>query len=279
MEVVVRVDHFDWVFRKLATLILSLMYYVFLPICNAHDTVFGEVLARGILWSYGIRRIVVHGQPQSNVYDPQSGLLQFLDRLVLRIIQHDIDPPEANERRPVDIQHDIDWHNYKKLTDHRDVHVYYSPYSEDEDPITIEVIKNPENWKRYITLFTSFAFITIAIHALYRDQYLLAFLWGAVFLTSLLNHSRYTEDLIPLAIDMTTVFVTVAVTGYLVFTRARDMNLVIPLMAFMFILILFVVGWFTKTMCFHPNEDISFNAHKTLHVISLFAIHYCLFFF
>jgi len=272
--------YLDWLFRKIALIILTWTYYIMLPMVSLHDTVFSMIVVRGILWAYGIRYIYVHGTPQSNVLPLDSGLLKFMDTLIMKLVQHEIRPLERGYPVSVDIVHDDKWHNYKPLTDWQDIHVYFPPYTEQkmEDVHVIDVIQNPRNWSRYVTLASSFAFLTIVIHAMIREKYIIALLWFAILCTSLVNHLRLTEDALLTKIDEIVVGGATIAFLYIVVTRySSKINWGLSMGVVAIMTVMFFVGRLTQTYCFDPDEQVAYRVHQLFHVATIFLAHYCLY--
>jgi hypothetical protein len=122
-----------------------------------------------------------------------------------------------------------------------------------------------------ILFYTSFFFITNIITAFYKKYYLYSFIFFMLTLTSIIHHSHYT--IYTNIIDKISIFFVVTYGAYILYTKKHIDNFMLTLIVITFVstIILYIIGYFTKHGCFHPNKCVSENYHCLLHFISSFG--------
>ena len=116
-------------------------------------------------------------------------------------------------------------------------------------------------------IYTSLLFISNGIHAFLKKRFLYSFLFFLLTLTSILFYSFpsiYTN-----IFDKVAILLVVSYGAYL-FSFKHPFQQFVIFITFLFTIIFFFFGYFTKDFCYGPQGD---DYHAALHAISSLGHH------
>lgn len=129
-----------------------------------------------------------------------------------------------------------------------------------------------------ILCYTSLFFITNIFTALYQEYFLYAFFFLLLTISSIIVHTNdtiYTNLIDKLFISFIVVYG--GVTMYHKYNDENYLNAFIVIIAFVFCIWVYILGFLHKDYCFHSEKCIADKYHCLLHLISSFGHHLIIF--
>lgn len=130
------------------------------------------------------------------------------------------------------------------------------------------------------TIYSSFVFFNNVVVAFMLENDVYAFLFGCLFLTSIIVHTNY--NIYTNILDKFSIMAVVIYGGYVFlqkcllneFTNLHQYILAILIvMSFLATVYLYVYGFYYNKYCFTENKDVANAYHSLLHIISSFGHH------
>lgn len=123
-----------------------------------------------------------------------------------------------------------------------------------------------------VLIVSSLGFLTNCASALLKNEYLYAFLFYILTITSIWHHGLYT--LYTKTFDYTAIFFVVTYGAYFFFKKPKSVvSIIIVVSLFLSKGILYFIGKVTNQMCFHPNLLQANVWHALLHILSSLGHH------
>ena len=132
--------------------------------------------------------------------------------------------------------------------------------------------------KSRVLLFSSLFFVTNILTAYYSEQYLYAFLFFILTITSIIVH--YRDNYYTNVIDKIAVLSIVLYGGYVLCCKInieKWLNCFIIIFAFLICIYLYIYGFIVKEYCFCDKECNSEKYHFIMHVISSIGHHFIIY--
>ena len=131
-------------------------------------------------------------------------------------------------------------------------------------------------------IYSSYLFLTNVLAALYFNQYLYAFLFLILTITSIIHHSSKTK--LTNILDKISLYCVILYGGYIFYTNYKSkstldlniktiINYIFIIVTFLAVVYLYTFGYITNDYVFHPEYKIAQMYHILMHILSSIGHH------